>query len=339
MEMEKSLLLAASSLILVVSLTTGASLSQESMIRIDGSSTVYPLTEAVTEEFLKENKGRIKVTIGISGTGGGFKKFIRGEIDIQDASRPILHEEMEAARSAGIEFIEIPIVFDAITVVAHPKNTWVDSLTVDELKRIWEPAAQGKVLYWDQIRTGWPHRKFSLFGPGADSGTFDYFTEAVVGKSKSSRGDYTGSEDDNVLIQGVEGNLDALGFIPYAYYRPHRSRLKAIPIAWEKNRVREPVAPSLQNVLDGIYNPLARPLFIYVNKKSAAEKPEVRKFVQFYLENADILARQLRFLPLPDEAYLKAFQRFEEMKAGTTFAGNFQVGVTVGEMFESEPKN
>ncbi len=310
----------------------------QKVITIDGSSTVYPLTEAVAEEFQKEKQGEIRVTVGISGTGGGFKKFLRGETDIQDASRPILTAEMEQARANKIEYIEIPIVFDALTIAINPQNTWVDFLTVDELKKIWEPAAQEKVTHWNQVRPEWPKEKIVLFGPGADSGTFDYFTEAIVGKAKSSRGDFTGSEDDNVLVQGIEGSKYALGYIPFAYYAPHKDRLKAVPVQWEKNRVKEAVLPSLPNVLKGIYNPLSRPLFIYVNKKSADEKPEVREFVEFYLENAEILAKQVKYLPLPESAYEMGLERFQSRKVGTGFSGTPEVGLTVEEILNRTPK-
>ena len=201
--------------------------SEATVIKVDGSSTVFPITEAVAEEFQKQ--GKVKVTVGISGTGGGFKKFVRGETDISDASRPILTEEMAQAKAAGIEYIELPIAFDALTVVVNPQNTWVTSMTVEELKKIWEPGAQGKITNWNQIRPEWPNEKIALFGAGADSGTFDYFTEAIVGKPKSSRGDYTASEDDNVLVQGVEGNKYSLGYIPYAYFAPHAARMKPLP--------------------------------------------------------------------------------------------------------------
>ena len=202
--------------------------SEAAVIKIDGSSTVFPITEAVAEEFQTEQKGKVNVTVGISGTGGGFKKFVRGEIDIADASRPILTEEMGQAKANGIEYIELPIAFDALTVVVNPQNTWVDHMTVAELKKIWEPEAQGKITHWNQIRPEWPNEKIALFGAGADSGTFDYFTEATVGKAKASRGDYTASEDDNVLVQGVEGNKYALGYLPYAYFAPHSTRMKAV---------------------------------------------------------------------------------------------------------------
>lgn len=313
-------------------------IAAQKVITIDGSSTVYPLTEAVAEEFQKEKQGEIRVTVGISGTGGGFKKFLRGETDIQDASRPILAAEMEQARANKIEYIEIPIVFDALTIAVNPENTWVDFLTVEELKKIWEPSAQDKVTHWNHVRPEWPKEKIVLFGPGADSGTFDYFTEAIVGKAKSSRGDFTGSEDDNVLVQGIEGSKYAMGYIPFAYYAPHKDRLKAVPIQWEKNRVKQPVLPSLQNVLKGIYNPLSRPLFIYVNKRSAEEKPEVREFVDFYLENAEILAKQVRYLPLNESAYEMGMERFHRRQVGTGFGGTPEVGLTVEEILNRTPK-
>src|SRR5918992_774334 len=223
---------------------------ESTVIKIDGSSTVFPITEAVAEEFQKQKP--VKVTVGISGTGGGFKKFVRGETDISNASRPILKEEMDQARANGIEYIELPVAFDALTVVVNNQNNWVTSMTVDDLKKIWEPGAQGKITHWNQVRPEWPNEKIALFGAGADSGTFDYFTEAVVGKAKSSRGDYSASEDDNVLVQGIE---------------------------WSKNKTQGPVMPSPENVLAGTYNPLSRPLFVYVSRK-ALEKPEVKEFVE-----------------------------------------------------------
>jgi phosphate transport system substrate-binding protein len=309
------------------------------MIKIDGSSTVYPMTEAVAEEFQKEKKGKVKVTVGISGTGGGFKKFVRGETDIQEASRPILKEEMDQARKNGIEYIELPVIFDALTVAVNPKNDWVDYMTVEELKRMWEPAAQGKVTRWNQIRPTWPDQPFALFGAGSDSGTFDYFTEAICGKAKSSRGDYTGSEDDNVLVQGIEGNKYALGYIPFAYYAPHKDKMKAVAIKWEKNSVKEPILPSLENVLKGHYNPLSRPLFIYVSKKSAQDRAEVREFVNFYLDNAVELARQVKYLPLPEKAYEMAKERFRKMQTGTGFGGVPEVGLPVEDILKREPKS
>src|SRR5690606_25733331 len=239
------------------------SASAQSMIRIDGSSTVFPIAEAVAEEFQIAKRGKVRITVGISGTGGGFKRFCRGEIDIANASRPILKDEMEACRRAGIKYLEVPVAFDALTVVVNPKNTWVESLTLDDLKKIWEPAAQGRVTRWDQVRPEWPARPLVLFGPGADSGTFDYFTEAVNGKSKASRGDFAASEDDNVIVQGVETNANALGYFGYAYYVENKDRVRAVPIV---NSAGKAVMPSIEAVTDGSYEPLSRPLFIYVSE-------------------------------------------------------------------------
>lgn len=310
---------------------------ESAVIKIDGSSTVFPITEAVAEEFQIEKQGRVHVTVGISGTGGGFKKFVRGEIDITDASRPIMKEEMDQARANGIEYIELPIAFDALTVVVNPQNTWVDSMTVAELKKVWEPDAQGKIAQWDQVRPQWPKENLALFGAGADSGTFDYFTEAIVGKPKASRGDYTASEDDNVLVQGIEGNKYALGYIPYAYYAPHSKRLKAVAIEWDKNKVQGAVMPSPENVLAGTYNPLSRPLFIYVSRKSM-DKPAVKEFVEFYLQHVATLAKEVKYLPLPDNAYQIAMERVRNLQTGTGFGGVPEVGLTVEEILKRTPK-
>src|SRR5215208_177532 len=256
------------------------------IVKVDGSSTVYPITEAVAEEFQKAKRNQIKVTVGISGTGGGFKKFCRGETDISDASRPILEKEMADCKAAGIEYFELPVAFDALTVVVNPKNGFVKQLTVAEMKKMWEPAAQGKLTRWNQVNPQWPDQPMKLFGPGADSGTFDYFTEAVVGKSKSSRGDFTASEDDNVLVQGVARDMNALGYFGYAYYIENKDKLKAVPIVNEKGQA---VLPSLEAVEKGTYTPLARPIFIYVSTKALA-RAEVKDFVQYYMTNGADLA-------------------------------------------------
>jgi phosphate transport system substrate-binding protein len=313
------------------------STNEAAVIKIDGSSTVFPITEAVAEEFQKQKQGKGNVTVGISGTGGGIKKFVRGEIDIADASRPILAEEMAQARANGIEYIELPIAFDALTVVISNQNTWVTHMTVAELKKIWEPDAQGKITHWNQVRPEWPNEKLALFGAGSDSGTFDYFTEAIVGKAKASRGDYTASEDDNVLVQGVEGNKYALGYIPYAYFAPHSSRMKAVGIQWEKNKITEPVMPSPENVLAGTYNPLSRPLFIYVSRKSL-DKPEVKEFVEFYLKNVGTLSKEVKYLPLTDAAYQMTNERVRNMQTGTAFGGVPEVGLPVEEILKRQPK-
>lgn len=318
-------------------------LAKAAIVKIDGSSTVYPVTEAVAEEFQTSKRGTIKVTVGISGTGGGFKKFVRGETDVQNASRPILASEMEQARANGVEYIELPICFDALTVAVHPKNDWVTSMKVSELKLLWEPSAQGKITKWNQIRPEWPDKEIKLFGAGSDSGTFDYFTEAIVGKAKSSRGDYTGSEDDNVLVQGIEGDRFALGYLPYAYYAPHSDRMKAIGIEWDIDShsgkaVGQPaVKPSLEAVVGGTYNPLSRPLFIYVNKNAADTKPEVREFVEFYLKHAAELSKEVKYLPLPPEAYTMASKRFADRQTGTGFNGEPAIGLPVSAILERPP--
>jgi phosphate transport system substrate-binding protein len=300
-------------------------------VAIDGSSTVFPITEAIAEEFQKAEQGKTHVTVGISGTGGGFKKFCRGEIDIADASRPIKDSEREACRQAGIEFIELPIAFDALAVVVNPKNDFVKHLTVEELKKMWEPAAQGQITSWKQVRDGFPDRPLRLFGAGTDSGTYDYFTEAVVGKAQSSRGDFTASEDDNVLVQGVAGDPNALGFFGLAYLHENQKRLKAVPISWKGG---EPVAPSVEAAKSGTYQPLSRPIFIYVSKK-AAEKAHVARFVDFYLDarNAQKLVKEVGYVPLPNEAYAKAAETFRKREVGTAFHGA-EVGVAIGTILE-----
>lgn len=304
-----------------------------SVITVDGSSTVFPVTEAVAEEFQIQKRGAARVTVGISGTGGGFKKFCRGETDVQNASRPILKEEMEACARTGVKYFELPIAYDALTVVVNPSNTWVTAMTVGELKKIWEPGAQGRITRWNQVRPEWPDAALRLFGAGSDSGTFDYFTEAVTGKAKASRGDYTGSEDDNVLVQGVANDKHALGYIPFAYFEPHRAKLKPVAIDAGKGAVM----PTLENVVNGTYTPLSRPLFIYVSQRSI-ERPEVREFVRFYLENAGRLARQVKYLPLPDKAYAMALDRLAKGKLGTAFGGKPEVGLAVEEILKREPK-
>ncbi|HEX9182148.1 MAG TPA: PstS family phosphate ABC transporter substrate-binding protein [Burkholderiales bacterium] len=306
----------------------------QQIVKIDGSSTVFPVTEAVAEDFQKAKKNKIKVTVGISGTGGGFKKFCRGETDISGASRPILKKEMDDCKAAGIEYFELPVAFDALTVVIHPKNAFIKQLTVAEMKKMWEPAAQGKVTMWNQVNPAWPAQPMKLFGPGADSGTFDYFTEAVVGKSKSSRGDFTASEDDNVLVQGVSRDVNGLGYFGYAYYVENKDKLKAVPIVNEKG---QPVEPSMDAVLKGNYSPLARPVFIYVNAK-ALGKAEVKEFVQYYMTHGAKLAREVKYVPLPDSAYKTAWEHVTKGKKGTVFGGVAEVGVTIEELLRREAK-
>jgi phosphate transport system substrate-binding protein len=307
---------------------TGAAKGVSGSIAIDGSSTVYPITEAVAEEFGKGNPS-CKVTVGISGTGGGFKKFVAGQIDISDASRPIKKEEVEKALEGNVEFIELPVAYDGLTVVVNKKNSWCDKLTVEELKKIWEPGS--KVKNWSEVRQGWPSKPIKLYGPGTDSGTFDYFTEAVCGKSGASRSDYTASEDDNVIVTGVAGDEAGLGYFGLAYYEENADKLKAVPIDGGKGAVE----PSLSTVKSGKYAPLSRPLFIYVNK-FRVKRPEVDTFVSFYLKNAGKLAKEVGYIPLPDEDYALVTKRYANRTTGSVFAGKDTVGVTIEEILAAE---
>ncbi len=324
-------LLAASSLA-VLGLQPALVWSQ--VVKIDGSSTVYPVTEAVAEEFQKANKG-LKVTVGVSGTGGGFKKFCRNEIDISNASRPILASEMADCKAVGVEYFELPVAFDALTVVINPKNTWLKQATVAELKKMWEPAAQGKVTRWNQVNPAWPDQPIKLFGAGSDSGTFDYFTEAIVGKSKSSRGDFTASEDDNVLVQGVAGDVNAIGYFGYAYYAENAGRLKALPIVEKEGKPA--VSPSAESVIAGTYQPLARPIFIYVNAKALA-KPEVKKFIDFYMTQGAKMAKEVKYVPLPAAIYTTNLKHIADKKVGTIFGGKNEVGISIDELVKREAK-
>lgn len=284
----------------------------EGAIKIDGSSTVYPITEAVAEEFRAEAPG-VNVTIGLSGTGGGFKKFNRKEIDISNASRTIKTEEADAAKAAGIDFIELEIAYDGLAVIVNPQNTWVDHLTTEELKKIWEPGAQETIMNWSQVRPGFPDEKLSLFGAGTASGTFDYFTEAIVGETGSSRGDFMASEDDNVLVQGVAGDKGSLGFFGLAYYSENKDKLKLVPVDGGAG----PIAPTDETVMSGAYKPLSRPLYIYVNSE-AVKRPEVVRFVEFYLQNAATLAPEVGYVALPAEEYQKQLEKFRQFAAQQT---------------------
>jgi phosphate transport system substrate-binding protein len=303
-------------------------------VKIDGSSTVFPISEAVAEEFQIQRRGKVRVTVGISGTGGGFKKFCRGETDVSDASRPILKAEMEACARAGIKYIELPIAYDALTVVVNPQATWIDQVSIAELKKMWDPASQGVVGKWNQVNGKWPNAPLKLFGPGSDSGTFDYFTEAVNGKAKSSRGDFTASEDDNVLVQGIEADRNALAYFGYAYYAANAGKMKALKVV---NAQGQAVGPSEAAVLDGSYNPFSRPLFIYVNAASAA-RPEVREFVTFYLTQGAGYVREVKYVPLAPQAYQTALGHFQKAKLGSVFGGVPEVGLKVEELLEREGK-
>lgn len=305
-------------------------------IAIDGSSTVYPITEAVAEEYRKED-AKVRVTVGISGTGGGFKKFCAGETDISDASRPIKPTEVEACQKSGIEYIELPVAYDGLAVIVNPKNDWATCMTVKELKKLWEPEAQGRITRWSQIRAGWPDKAIHLFGAGVDSGTYDYFTEAIVGKEHASRGDFQSSEDDNVLVQGVGSDPLALGFFGLAYYEENKDRLKLVGVNDERDENGPGcILPTTETVESGKYQPLARPLFIYVSRK-ASERPEVNTFVGYYLRNAGNLVKEVGYVALPSEAYKLAQERYDKRTAGSVFGGHgSQVGVTVVNLLKKE---
>ena len=301
------------------------------IVAVDGSSTVYPITEAVAEEFQKTGKGR--VTIGVSGTGGGFKKLCKGEIAISGASRPIKPTEVDACNEGNIDYIELPVAYDGIAVVVHPDNDWAPTMTVEELAKLWGPDAQGKVMKWSDVREGWPNEEIHLFGPGVDSGTYDYFTHAIVGKEHASRGDFTSSEDDNVLVQGVSTDKHALGFFGFAYYEENKAKLGLVKVDDGKaDNGDGPIAPSLQSVGDGTYQPLSRPIFIYVSKKDA-DREAVKSFVDFYLGEGAKLVSEVGYIPLPESAYELVQQRFSERVTGSVFGGKgSKVGATVESM-------
>lgn len=273
-------------------------------IRIDGSSTVFPITEAVAEEFQKLNR-KVRVTVGISGTGGGFKKFSAGEIDINDASRTIKRSEIQNAEQNGVGFIELPVAYDGLSVVINRNNNFVDHLTVTELRKIWQPGST--VMNWSDVRPEWPEKAIHLYGPGTDSGTFDYFTKVINGKSQSSRSDFTASEDDNVLVMGVTGDENSLGYFGFAYYWENRFKLKLVPVDGGEG----PVSPSEKTINDGTYKPLSRPIFIYVNK-TGSKRAEVQEFVRFYIKSAPILTKEVGYIPLPAKEYKNVQDRFEK---------------------------
>jgi phosphate transport system substrate-binding protein len=297
-------------------------------IKIDGSSTVYPISKAIAQSFIGSNP-TVKLEVNFSGTSGGFKKFCAGEIDISDASRPITKAEMEACKKAGISYYELPIAYDALTVVVNPKNTWAKDITIAELKKIWEP--QSKVTKWNQIRPEYPNQPITLFSPGQDSGTFDYFTEAVNGKAKTSRTDVTASEDDDVLVKGVASNPNAMGYFGFAYYEKNISSLRALGI----NSGNGAVLPSREVVEKAKYQPLARPLFIYVSYKSL-RKTEVKNFVNFYLKQASTSVAVVGYIPLPPKGYELGSTRISLGRVGTVFAGKAALNLTITQLLGKE---
>ena len=298
------------------------------IVKVDGSSTVYPITEAVAEEF--QIATRIKVTVGVSGTGGGFKKFCRGETVVSNASRPIKLNEIKKCKEAGIKFIELPIAYDALSVVINKKNDWAKDMTTQELKKMWEPAAQGKITKWSQIRDGWPETPLRLYGPGADSGTFDYFTEAVIEESKAIRGDFTASEDDNVLVKGVSGDKGGIAYFGLAYYEENKNLIDSVAI---KNSAGKFIKPGLETVMNGSYNPLSRPLFIYLNATKAAFDPNVKKFIEFYLKHAGELSKEVGYIPFSNEEYAAITNHYKTLKTGSAYKKP-EIGLSVKEILE-----
>lgn len=301
-----------------------------STIEIDGSSTVYPITEAMAEEFQLQSPD-VKVTVGVSGTGGGFEKFCNGETAISNASRPIKTSEIQACEAAGINFIELPVAYDAIAIVVNPENTWAECLTVEELKTIWSPDATDQIENWQQVRPSFPNQKLSLYGPGTDSGTFDYFTDAIVGEEESSRGDYTASENDNILVQGVSSDVGGLGYFGLAYLEENQTILKAVKVDnLDPSDGKGCIAPAADTVNTGTYQPLARPIFIYVNA-DVATFPEVQELIQFYLNptNAQDLVTEVGYIPLSAELYEQIASRFENRTTGSIFNGGSTIGVNL----------
>ena len=286
-------------------------------IDVDGSSTVFPITEAVAEEFGKLTEGQVRVTVGVSGTGGGFKKFCNGETHISDASRPIKASEVQLCADAGIDYIEIPMAVDGLTVIVNKDNTWAQCMTIEELDRMWGPAAEGTVMNWNQVRDGWPDDEMDMYAPGVDSGTFDYFTDTVSGDSGASRGDFTASEDDNLIIQGVSGGKNGVGYLGYAYYVENADKLKAVEIDGGNGCV----PPTDANINQGTYSPLSRPMFIYV-RKDAAGTPHIAEFIRYYLSaEGQSLAGEVGYIPYPQKVYDLALAKFENGTTGTVFGG------------------
>jgi phosphate transport system substrate-binding protein len=277
-------------------------------VEIDGSSTVYPISEAVAEEFQIANP-ETRVAVGVSGTGGGFKRFCAGETDVSNASRPIDAEEAATCEQNGVRFTEIRVAWDGLSVVTNPSNDFVECLTVDELKRIWEPGSA--IDNWSQVRDGFPDKTLVLYGPGTDSGTFDYFTEAVVGETDASRPDYTASEDDNVLVQGVQGDPGALGYFGFAYYEENADRLKLLGVDGGTGCIQ----PSVETIESQTYAPLSRPLFLYVSDVGLA-KPQVEAFVEFHLQEGAELVRSVGYIPLQPEQYADELAKVRELAGG-----------------------
>ena len=288
-------------------------------IKIDGSSTVFPITEAVAEEFGYLTGGNVRVVVGVSGSGGGFKKFCADEIDISNASRPIKQQEIDNCESAGVEYIEIPVALDGVSVMVNPKNEFVECVSIKQLNTLWKPQSEGQIHQWNQIDPAWPAEKIQLYGPGVDSGTFDYFTETVNGESQASRGDFVASEDDNVLVHGISGDKGSLGYFGYAYYLENQDKLKLLGIAGGEGCVK----PTEETINNGTYRPLSRPLFIYLRKDSVL-KPHIQEFIRYYLseDGGQKLATEVGYIPFQDHIYGLIQARVDSTATGTLFGGS-----------------
>lgn len=328
-----TLSLFASTVALLSSCSQGTS-TQPQTIKIDGSSTVYPITQAVAKEFNAKNIVPAEVKVDFSGTGGGFEKFCAGETDINDASRPIQLNEIAKCKEAGVAYIELPVAFDALSVVIHSENNWASEITLAELKKIWEPGAQGKITKWNQVRASWPDKPLTLYGPGNDSGTYDYFTEAIVGKTGASRSDFFDSEDDDILVDEISQDPNAMGYFGLAYYEANPGKMKPLAV----NSGNGSVLPSAETVENATYQPLSRPLFIYVSLGSAQNNPAVREFVYYYLEQAPQIVSTVGYVPLPKEAYHLNKVHYNQGKVGTVFEGNSQFNLTIGELLRKQAK-
>jgi phosphate transport system substrate-binding protein len=302
------------------------------IIEMDGSSTVYPITEAAVQQYQQANPD-VQVSASFSGTGGGFRKFCAGEIDITGASRPISTQELAVCRDAGVRFVELPIAFDALTVVVHPQNDWVNDLTVEELRTVWQSASQGQVTNWNQIRPEFPDRPLTLYAPGADSGTYDYFAEVIVGAS-NTRSDFTGSEDDDILVRGVANDPNALGYFGISYYEQNQDQLKALAI----DNGNGAISPDRENVENAAYQPLSRPLFVYVNVQSAQNNPDIGNFMDFYLRNGIDLVESVGYIPMPEDAYEIGYRNFYKGEVGTAYDGKPEPGLTIQEVLLREQK-
>ena len=300
-------------------------------ISVDGSSTVFPITEAMAEEFGHATDGNVRITVGVSGTGGGFKKFCAGETHISDASRPIKQSEVDLCAENGIEYIELPVAIDGLSVMVNPANDFVECMTVDELHAIWAPEAEGQVMKWSQVRAGWPDEDLRLYAPGVDSGTFDYFTETVNGESQASRGDFLPSEDDNVLVTGISGDRGALGYFGYAYYAENADRLKLVAIDGGSGCI----TPTDETINNGTYSPLSRPLFIYVTEE-ALDQPHVKAFVEFFMDAANRnLISDTGYIPFPDTIYGLALNKFTSGTTGAAFGGDARLHGSVEEVLRA----